>query len=71
MRGGALENGFHGCHPDPSSQRHTQASASVFPLGWLLQAQNQGLGIPIWAVPLMGCVTLGQLLNLGVLCPQL
>lgn len=30
-----------------------------------------GLGIPIWALLLIGCVTLGQLLNLGVLFPQL
>lgn len=55
----------------PSCQRHTQAFTSVFPLGLLLQAPSWGLWIPIWALPLMGCMTLGQLLNLGVLFPQL
>lgn len=63
--GNDMRGGFHRHHPDLRFQRSMQASASISPL-CLLPSGPNCLGIPIWALPLLGfCDLMAVSLTLG------
>lgn len=72
-QGNARRGDFHEHHPHP--RPHSPGAhggiCMYFSTLLALTGPDWGLGIPIWVLLLMGCVTLGQLLNLGVLFPEL